>query len=360
MADPIHAFDFLESTELPDTHLIVAVGDEPFLKRLVMLKLKEFGAADGDDLTEFVGKSTAWRDVIDELSTMSLFGTGPRLVLIQPADEFVTAWRGELEKYAQGGSRSGRMILDVTKSMPTNTRIYKESVKSGVVIDCKLPQVARGKSKSIDAGRIRKWMQAWAKSEHNLTLTVETTEAVLDLVGLELGLIDQELAKLALYAGPKEKITVELVNKVIGGWRQKTTWEMLDAAASGNAGDALAQLERLLQTGEHPMALFGSISWSLRRFAAATRAVERQEKNGQRVNLSQAMLDGGFRKWPQDAFDAAQRQLKQLGRDRAGKMYQWLLEADLALKGTHSTPDKARFMLEKLIFRMAKRPSVRS
>ena len=275
--------------------------------------------------------------------------------LIQPADEFVTAWRGELERHAQGGVKSGRLILDVTKSMPANTRIYKESVKSGVVIDCKLPQTTRGKSKSVDTGRIRKWIQNWAKSEHQLTMSVETTEAVLDLVGLELGLIDQELAKLALYADPKQNVTVELIHKVIGGWRQKTTWEMLDSAASGNAADALAQLERLLQTGEHPMALFGSISWSLRRFAAATRAVERQEKQGQRVNLSQAMLDAGFRKWPQDAFDAAQRQLRQLGRDRAGKMYQWLLETDLALKGTHSTPVKARFMLEKLIFQMAKR-----
>jgi DNA polymerase-3 subunit delta len=50
----------------------------------------------------------------------------------------------------------------------------------------------------------------------------------------------------------------------------------------------------------------------------------------------------------------AERQLKQLGRDRAGKLYQWLLEADLAMKGTHSQPDRARFVLEQLILGLSK------
>ncbi|MCA9215477.1 MAG: DNA polymerase III subunit delta [Planctomycetales bacterium] len=358
MAEPIHAFDFLETTEFPDSHLIVALGDEPFLKRLVMLKLKHWGEDAGDDVAEYVGKTATWRDVSDELSTMSLFGSGPRLVVIQAADEFVSAHRPELEGFAASGCRSGRLILDVAKSMATNTNLYKAAANSGFIIDCKLPVASRGKS--VDTGRIRKWIQAWAKLQHGLQLNVEATEAILDLVGMELGLIDQEIAKLALYADPKEKVSVDLIHRVIGGWRQKTTWEMLDAAASGNAAEALAQLDRLLQTGEHPIGLFGPISWSLRRFAAATRAVERQEKAGTRVNLSQAMLDGGFRRWPEDAFDAGQRQLRQLGRDRAGKMYQWLLETDLALKGSHSTPDKARFMLEQLIFRMAKRPTARA
>lgn len=359
MSEPIHAFDFLESNELPTTHFVVALGDEPFLKRLTMQRLKQLAESAGDDLTEYAGKSTPWRDVIDELSTMSLFGSGPRMVLIQPADEFVTAWRSELEDFAQKHTANGKLILDL-KTMPSNTRLYKEAVKSGCVIDCKLPQVSRGRSKSIDTGRIRKWLQVWAQAQHSLKLSVEATEAILDLVGLELGLIDQEMAKLALYLGPDEKVSTELIHKVIGGWRQKTTWEMLDAAASGKAADALAQLDRLLQTGEHPMALFGSISWSLRRFAAATRAVERQERSGRRVDLNAAMLDAGFRKWPQDAFESGQRQLRQLGRERAGQMYQWLLETDLALKGTHSTPSKARLALETLIFRMAKREPIPS
>jgi DNA polymerase-3 subunit delta len=53
-------------------------------------------------------------------------------------------------------------------------------------------------------------------------------------------------------------------------------------------------------------------------------------------------------------LEKAERQLVQLGRARASRLYRWLLEADLALKGSHSSPPKARFVLEHLFARMAK------
>ena len=52
-------------------------------------------------------------------------------------------------------------------------------------------------------------------------------------------------------------------------------------------------------------------------------------------------------------MDKAERQIKQLGRHRAVALYRWLLETDLALKGTHSAPHRARFALEKLILRLS-------
>jgi DNA polymerase-3 subunit delta len=71
--------------------------------------------------------------------------------------------------------------------------------------------------------------------------------------------------------------------------------------------------------------------------------------------LRDALLQAGFRPWPADALAAAEKQLIQLGRDRAGRLLQWLLEADLAMKGSHSSSDRARFVLEMLFLRQAKR-----
>ncbi len=111
-----------------------------------------------------------------------------------------------------------------------------------------------------------------------IRLSREAVEQLVDLIGWEFGLLDQELAKLALFVEPKGEVQVDLVNHVVGGWRTQTTWDMLDAAADGDAVTALGQLDKLLQAGEAPQALFGSIAWSLRRFAAATRIVEQQER----------------------------------------------------------------------------------
>jgi DNA polymerase III subunit delta len=145
-----------------------------------------------------------------------------------------------------------------------------------------------------------------------------------------------------------------MVREVIGGWRAKTVWQLAEAAADGDAAEALRQLDRLLGAGEHPIGLLAQIAWSLRRFASATRIFEDAERRGEPISLRQALEQAGFRKWPPKALEDAERQLRQLGRQRAGAMYQWLLDADLSLKGSHSASDRGRFVLERLILRMAK------
>ena len=40
------------------------------------------------------------------------------------------------------------------------------------------------------------------------------------------------------------------------------------------------------------------------------------------------------------------RAMKQMSRERTRKLYRWLLETDLALKGTHSSPVRSRFALD--------------
>jgi DNA polymerase-3 subunit delta len=351
MSGLIQAFDVLEGKPDPHTRLIVLVGDEPFLKRLVLARLKSKPLAD-DSLTELAETAVQWRDVIDELSARSLFSAGDRVILIRNADDFVSNYRGQLENFCEDSSVTGRLILELNK-LPSNTRLYAAAVKCGTVIECRLPQSASGKS--TDMGRVRKWLRDWAKRTHRVTIDSRGIEAILGLVGTELGLIDQELAKLALFVEANQTVPLALIERVVDGWRQKSTWDMLEAAASGKTHEAMSQLDRLLQSGEHPTMLFGSISWFLRRFAAATRVVQRQERAGKRVDLSAAALEGGFRQWPEGALDVAIGQLKQLGRDRAGRMYGWLLETDLALKGSHSSPDRARLAIEKLILQMAKR-----
>jgi DNA polymerase-3 subunit delta len=180
-------------------------------------------------------------------------------------------------------------------------------------------------------------------------------EMLIDLIGPELGLLDQELAKLALMAGDEKKITPELVGRSVGGWRTKTTWEMLDAALDGNVGEAMLQLDRLLASGEQPVGLLGQISASLRRFAAATRLVLQAEEGGRRPNLRDALERAGIRSF---VLQKAERQLRLLGRQRGAQLYRWLLEADLALKGESTMPP--RVILERLIVRLAAGKDVRN
>ena len=358
MSNTIHAFGFLDRASKSPTIPSVAVifGDEPFLQRLVMKQIRRDVLNDETDnvpSTKIDGESAEWRDVVDELSTRSLFGSGRRFVLVDAADRFVSKFRSELEDYVKHPRATGALVLQVG-TWPSNTRLFKSIDKQGLQVECRAPQKTSGRRKVPDERRLLDWLADWSARQHDAVLSPRAAELLLQLISANLGLLDQELAKLALFAGPGGEISPDMVRDVVGGWRTKTTWEMIDAATDGDAAEALRQLDNLLQSGENPLALFGSISWSLRRFAAATRLVQMAEQHGQRISLPAALERAGFKKWPHGAMDNAARQLRQLRRERAGRLYQWLLETDLALKGSHSTPRRARFILEQLMVRLSK------
>jgi DNA polymerase-3 subunit delta len=160
--------------------------------------------------------------------------------------------------------------------------------------------------------------------------------------------LDQELAKLASAAGPGGKVTAQTVRQFVGSWRAKTTWEMLDAALDGDVPGALVQLDRLLLSGENPVALLGQISYSLRQFAAATQLVVQAEAAGRRISPREALVQAGTKAF---VLNRAEPQLRRLGRQRGDQLYQRLLETDLALKGDSAAPP--RYILERLLVRLA-------
>jgi DNA polymerase-3 subunit delta len=333
----------------------IAFGDEAFLKRLVLKQLR--GEAVGEEeasVTRLEGEKAQWRELADGLASFSLFGGGGRrLVIVENADDFVSAHRGELEDLAAEPVRSGILLLDV-KTHASNTKLYKAVEAGGLQVECKLPEKAAGKKKVLDEDRLIRWLGQWAEQQHQVKLPQNAANVLVELVGNELGLLDQSLAKLALFVKPNEAVTADLVREVVGGWQAKDIWELLETAADGNAGLALKYLGKLIDGGEKPIALFGQIAWSFRRFNAALRIVERAERSGQRVDLSAALAQAGFRQWPREALTRAEQQLKQLGRPRIATLYRQLLDLDLALKGTHSRDDRARFLLEQFFLSLSR------
>jgi DNA polymerase-3 subunit delta len=357
MSHTVHAFDYLAAApvEYPPAAVCVLFGDEPLLKRLCWQRLRKDVLGDGDQdvpYAEFDGQQAEWRDVRDELATISLFGSGRRLALVDDADELVRRFRPQLERYVARPAEGGVLVLRVGL-WQSNTRLYKAIDLAGLQIACRLPERG-GKRGVLDETRLADWLTERAQDVHQVHMTRAGVDVLLDLVGTNLGLLDQELAKLALYAEEGGKVSPEKVREVVGGWRTESTWEILDRAAEGKVEEALMQLDQLLARGERPIALFGAISWSLRRFATATRIYEQAEREGHRVTIADALVQAGFRPWPTDALKRAERQLRQLGRRRTRLFYRWLLDMDLAMKLSHSQDDRARLLLEQLFVRMSK------
>jgi DNA polymerase-3 subunit delta len=170
-----------------------------------------------------------------------------------------------------------------------------------------------------------------------------------------MGLLDQELAKLAGAAGAGGTISREIVDDLVGGWRMRTAWEMIDAALGGNAPRAYSQLERLLAGGEVPVAVFGQLSYSLRQLAAAAHLLRAAASAGRRMTGADALAAAGVKPF---AMGKAESQLRQVGLRRAGTLYRLLIDSDCALKGESSSGNRARYVIEGILARLSSAAAV--
>jgi DNA polymerase-3 subunit delta len=339
----ISALDFLADAAKYAIGGVYAVhGDEFFLKGEVLRAIKRtvLGEDDGEfSLTTFTGREAQLRDVLDALSTTSLFGNGRRLVVVEEADTFVTQYRTELEDYVARPAKGGVLVLDV-KSWPGNTRLAKAVAASGLTVACDAP----------NERQIKTWLVKRAKASHYVQLEAAAADVLLELVPPELGILVQEVAKLSLLVGESKTIDEKLVRDTVGGWRARATWDMIDAAADGHAAEAIAQLGRILASGEKPQGVLPQMASTLRKFATAVELMETAERDRRRVTLRDALSQAGMLPFK---LSDAERQLRQIGRGRAKQITGWLLAADLAMKSYNSGDDAARIELERLIVRLS-------
>lgn len=330
----MEAFTFLESAgKSKPRPVYVLAGDEAFLKREVRATLEKLLIGDADPafaVSAIPGERGEWPAIRSELDTLP-FLSPRRVVVVESADAFVTKYRPALEKYVAEPSQVGTLVLDV-KSWPSNTKLAK-LVPDYATINCKSPSEPK----------LVSWSRERARSAYGKSFDADAAGWLVQLAGTEMGVLDQELAKLAVYVGDTKAIMREDVDRLVGRSRNADTFAIFDAIAAGRSGDALAILERLIEQGEDPLALLGAFSWQLRQLGQ----VNRYLKSG--LTPAAAIDRAEVKPFNRGRVDGL---LRHLGRRRLDMLYDWLLEADLGMKGSSQLPP--RLTLERLVVNLAR------
>ncbi|MEM0924509.1 MAG: DNA polymerase III subunit delta [Planctomycetota bacterium] len=203
----------------------------------------------------------------------------------------------------------------------------------------------------MTAAKRRTFLTEFVAPRHQARLAAPAADALIEMLGEDCGFLDTEIAKLSLYLEPGETITEPLVREVVAGWQGKTIWQITEAITSGDAAEAIKQLDKLMAGGQPAIALLPQIAWSLRRLGLATAAHVAAERNGGRPRLEDSLERAGVRSFEVGRVKSDLRRMK---REKASQLLGWLLDADLRLKGTHSADGRDRFLLEQFVTRLAR------
>ncbi len=331
----MHATDF--SKQADDAHaaaIIVLHGNESHLKATVLDGLCKLilgsPLEESIGLTRFAGKDSEFRTVRDEVQTVSMF-TPSKLVVVENADEFVSANRPQLETFVDKPVGKSKLVLEV-KKWPGNTKLAKKVAKVGLAVECS----------ELTGGRLSSWLVKQAKEEYEKHLTRDAAQLIVELAGTGMGLLDQELQKLTSYVGERDKIGAEDVRTLVGGWKAETTWTMINAVRDGQTDLALNCLQKLMHAGEAPQKILGGMNYVFKKIALAT------ELSRQGKPLPAALKDAGvFYK----EIDDVERYLRRIRRPRAERILNRLARADSDLKGRSQLP--LQMQMEQLILWLA-------
>lgn len=221
------------------------VGSDSFLQ---LEKLREILRAMPRDVqrVDVEGERAELAEVLDELRSFAMFG-GAKLVVVRDADEFLGRYREQLEDYCAKPSDSGTLVIRLA-SLPKSQRIYKAIDKLGGIALCEPPR------------DLVRWAVERARSAHGLTLAPDAGRMLADLIGADLGRIDNELAKLAIeHDGSKEPVTAQRVAAGVAFQREQEMWDLSNAMAAGDVTEALRRWRHFVQLD--PSAEFRAVTW---------------------------------------------------------------------------------------------------
>lgn len=327
----MESLSFLEGlANQPIRSVYVLHGEELFLKRLVIKSLRTLVLQDDSEemgYSSHDGERVSFSTVYNDLATVPFF-SARRLVLVEDADTFVSNERKKLEKYLSNPAPTGVLVLSV-KTWPSNTTLAKQLTAS--LITCN----------PLKNQALPQWSQKWCSGQYHKNLAPDAAQLLVELTGPDMGLLDQEIKKLSIFVGNQDRIAMEDVDRLVGNRRQQVIWSLFDLIGLGKTGEALGLLNRLFEQGEDaPKLFFSAISFQLRRIAQTAQMVR------QGLPVPEAMSRAKIPDYPA-ARRGAEQLLRQIGSQRAEKLFDWLVHVNLDMISSGQL--SGRLLLERLI-----------
>ncbi len=335
------------------------MGDEAYfrkrfrdaiLEHLVPADLRDFSLFEFDlaetDLSEILDRARtpslmAPFQVFFVRGVKSLFGRGSN-------DEKPAA----IEEYCKNPNPDGLLVFVADHiSIPADVRRIEmqdkeryQRIRETMGQFCGIVELAR-----VEEGEAVRWIADYCGSR-NLKIDADGARELVDALGGDMMMISNEIEKLTLYVGARNRITLGDVETMVLAAKQRSLYELTDAISSKERARALEILDAILSSGEGEEAAIGHIYMLAKTFRQMLVILERNVRD---QRMLWAALWQGFRVPPFAAEDVIRQARRYKSRRELTRAIRLVAKADLALR---SNPVSKRMVLERLVIELTTEP----
>ena len=311
--------------------LYLFFGDEEFLVHeavdLIISTVVDPGSRDFNFNTIYC-KGTSGNELVNLCQTLP-FMAARRLVIAKEIEALKAADVDELAAYLQNPSPSTCLVM-----IANQPRFEKKAITAPVEANGAVVRFFALLDREMPG-----WIEGWVR-RRGLSIQRDAVQYVWQTLGNDLQAINNELEKTVIYVKERKAISFDDVKHVVGSFRDYTPFDLADALGKKDREAALLILSRLIQEGESPVGLLGSIAWNFRRLVSA-KAMEAAGVGIEEIKKKHRII------FHQAASFQAQLRSYTLGELEAA--IEVLLNADRALK---SSGMSGRLVLERMILRL--------
>ena len=230
------------------------------------------------------------------------------------------------------------------RRMELQDRDRYERIRQTLGEYCSILEFAR-----VDEGDAVKWAMETAAAEQ-VRFDTDAARELVDSLGGDMMMIANELEKLTVYVGQRQRITLGDIETMVLAAKQRSFYELTDAISARDRTRALTVLDAILSSGDGEEAAIGHLFMLARTFRQMLVISERNVRDSRA--LWQALWQG-FRVPPFAAEDVIRQARRYKSRRELTAAIRRIARADFALR---SNPVSKRLVLENLVLDLTAEP----
>jgi DNA polymerase-3 subunit delta len=311
-------------------------GDEEFLisKALEAVQRSVLKGIPVDfNFDQYYGRESETQRIVESANTLPMMAPR-RLVILKDAHEIKEAGLERLVKYCEKPSPTTVFVM-VGNAMGQKKKLIAAVKKNGLVLELR----------QLYEKQLRPWIKGEV-AELGKSIGEDGVDFLIDMVGDSLRELHSEILKVSLYAGKRERITMEDLHAVVSDVSLDTIFEFTHAVGARDAGKALMQLTKMLENDPDasPIQIVAMLHRHFQQLYR-TRMLLNEGLPNQEIARQAGVRENMVWKWEKEVLPQA----KKRQRPELVKALKLLYQTNLSLRSSRVPPG---FQLEALVMRL--------